>query len=189
MAGKGRRPDGGETSLWQKMMQGVNPWHKDTGLTQDAPDTMAKKREKPVVDAPQLSRKIQAAPGPLMPSAPKILDRKTEQKLVRGKMPIEAILDLHGMTQDMAHRHLDRFITQSYHAGKRCVLVITGKGSLDHQGDVLVSERRERGVLKARLPDWLAMTPLSDVVLKHTPATSKHGGGGAFYIYLKNNTK
>ena len=57
------------------------------------------------------------------------LDRRTGERLKRGKLPIEGYLDMHGMTQSEAYNALDNFFLDSQAAGKRCVLVITGKGN------------------------------------------------------------
>ncbi|MEO0358755.1 MAG: Smr/MutS family protein, partial [Pseudomonadota bacterium] len=66
--------------------------------------------------------------------------------------------------------------------GVRCVLVITGKGraKLDHGP---IPERA--GVLRRSLPMWLRQPPLAQAILDVTPAHQKHGGGGAFYVYLR----
>ncbi|MHA1571809.1 MAG: Smr/MutS family protein, partial [Alphaproteobacteria bacterium] len=55
-------------------------------------------------------------------------DRRTAERLRRGRMAVEARLDLHGRTQDQAHRELLSFIRRTAAAGMRCVLVVTGKG-------------------------------------------------------------
>lgn len=180
MANKGRTPNNDELSLWQKVVKGVTPWRDEPQPASLSPSQKTKKISKKtaVSYAMQDSQK---------PTISKNLDRRTEEKLTKGKMPIESTLDLHGMTQNQAHKTLNDFLTRSYQSGKRCVLVITGKGSGKHNEDGIVSERREKGVLRARLPDWLAMNPLNHIVLRHVPAHQKHGGSGAFYIYLKSN--
>ena len=85
-------------------------------------------------------------------------------------------MDLHGMTQDQAHRALNAFIDASSHAGRRCVLVITGKGG---RGDGSV------GVLREQVPRWLNQAPLRPLVLAFSYATPKDGGEGALYVLLK----
>ena len=57
------------------------------------------------------------------------LDKRTAQRLRRGRINVEAQLDLHGFKQDEAYMSLNLFLTQSYNVGHRCVLVITGKGA------------------------------------------------------------
>ena len=100
----------------------------------------------PEEETPPLPKKIKAprraapaaAPSPPRPSAlpdlnpvtPAGLDRRTARRLKRGQLAVEARLDLHGRTQDQAHDALISFIQESRMARRRCVLVITGKGSV-----------------------------------------------------------
>ncbi|MBO22624.1 MAG: DNA mismatch repair protein MutS [Rhodospirillaceae bacterium] len=102
------------------------------------------------------------------------MDRRTADRLRRGKLPIEARLDLHGMYQDAAHTALVQFVTESAAQGRRCVLVITGRGS-----------REGSGVLRARLPEWLNQLPCRPHVLGFTAARPEHGRDGAFYVLLR----
>jgi len=139
-------------------------------------------------DAAPLSHKTRAVP--VMPAAPTHkptlaelshdrltdLDKRTGQKLVRGKMPLEGRLDLHGLTQDQAHGKLARFIATSAEAGKRCVLVITGKG---------LKPTGETGVLRQAVPRWLNSSELRPLVLAIRYAQAKDGGEGALYVLLK----
>ena len=102
-------------------------------------------------------------------------DRRTAERLRRGRMAVEARLDLHGLTQDQAHRELLSFIRRTAAVGMRCVLVVTGKGSVSQGG----------GVLRRRLPDWLGQSDCRPHVLAVTRAQRAHGGDGAFYVLLR----
>jgi DNA-nicking Smr family endonuclease len=108
------------------------------------------------------------------------LDRRTEERLKRGQMPIEGVIDLHGLSAPQAQRVLERFLIRSYQQESRCVLVITGKGRSTETGI-------EMGVLKRSLPDWLSAPALNGIVLRHVQAKGKHGGGGAFYLLLRRH--
>lgn len=110
------------------------------------------------------------------------LDRNTEQRLKRGKLPIEARLDLHGMSRDNAHEAVINFITSAHNQGKRCVLIITGKGS---RKDADPFAATKPGILKKSLPDWLFSAPLQGKVLRYVAARPQHGGGGAFYVLIR----
>lgn len=127
-----------------------------------------------------------AAPPPLPPPPSVIpemthgaapgLDRRTQQRLRRGKVDIEARLDLHGHTQMDAHRALESFLAACFHAERRTVLVITGKGTrLDGR----------TGVLKAAVPKWLNESPMRQWVTGFSFAAPKDGGDGALYIRIK----
>ena len=104
------------------------------------------------------------------------VDKSTATRLKKGRQPIEARLDLHGMTQAEAHPALDTFIAAACRAGKRNVLVITGKGT-KMDGTV--------GVLRQAVPRWLNLPPNRPRILTFTHATAKDGGEGALYILLK----
>ncbi|MEM7075969.1 MAG: Smr/MutS family protein [Pseudomonadota bacterium] len=109
------------------------------------------------------------------------MDKKTFGKLKRGKVVPEARIDLHGMTLAQAQPALIGFTMRGHADGKRLLLVITGKGRAG-QDDGPIPERR--GLLRHAVPQWLAMPPLSSLVLQISEAHARHGGSGAFYVYL-----
>lgn len=111
------------------------------------------------------------------------VDRRTSERLRRGKMPIEGRLDLHGLTQIQAFDALQSFIPKAYYARKRCVLVITGKGH-DRSGNAPIYAQK-KGVLRQKTPQWLLDDPLQQYVLKIEQSRPEHGGEGAFYVLLR----
>ena len=109
------------------------------------------------------------------------LDKRSAQRMKRGQMQIEARLDLHGHRQDEAHRALNGFIAGAASAGKRCVMVITGKGL--RLGDQ--ENQRQVGVLREMVPRWLNEEPNRSRILSFNHATPGDGGTGALYVLLK----
>lgn len=101
------------------------------------------------------------------------LDRRSAERLKRGDMEIEADIDLHGMTQDQAHGALIAFIQRCWQAQRRCVLVVTGKGTQGY------------GVLRAQVPRWLNQSPLRERILGFSYAQPRHGGDGALYVLIR----
>ncbi|MGR3482781.1 Smr/MutS family protein [Salipiger marinus] len=110
------------------------------------------------------------------------MDAKAFTRMRRGKLDPEARLDLHGMTLDQAHGELASFILGTQMRGFRLVLVIIGKGAREDPHDPMP---RRRGVLKTQVPQWLRLPPLTHAVLQITEAHGKHGGSGAYYVYLR----
>lgn len=96
-------------------------------------------------------------------------------RLRKGRMRPEGRLDLHGMTADRALGALNGFLADAQGSGKRCVLVITGKGSMKEGG----------GVIRRELPSWLNAPGNRARVLGFAGAQPNDGGGGAFYVLLK----
>ena len=116
------------------------------------------------------------------------LDRNTARRLKQGRLEPQARVDLHGMTTGRAHKVLTSFVLGAYNSGKRCVLVITGKGGRHRQqNEHHIRDFSEVGVLKTITPEWLAAPPISNVVVGVYPAHLKHGGAGALYVYLRKN--
>lgn len=95
----------------------------------------------------------------------------------RGRLDVAGKLDMHGMTQAEALAALGGFLAHHRAEGARCVLVVTGKGGRDGSGG-----------LRAKVPDWLAGGALRALVGGYAPAHQKHGGAGAYYVFLKART-
>ena len=98
------------------------------------------------------------------------IDRRNWERFVKGKMPFDGRLDLHGMRQDEAHDAVTDFIKRHYALKSRALIIITGKG---------------RGILRDNLKRWLDIDGLGHKILKIVPAQQKDGGSGAFYLLLK----
>ena len=114
------------------------------------------------------------------------LDRKRHDLLKKGKLSPEKSIDLHGLSAKRAEEKVLTFIFQSYSQGLRLVLVITGKGRNSiERGFSTVHENKDMGVIKKSLTSWIKNSDIMPVILHIMPAHSKHGGEGAFYIYLK----
>ena len=123
------------------------------------------------------------SPAERLAEQPLQMDARTHRSLTRGKLRPDARLDLHGMTLAVAKAELTGFVLRAQAAGLRLVLVITGKGERggsDH-GPLPV----RAGALRHEVPHWLAMAPLSRAVLQVVPAHVRHGGGGAYYVWLR----
>ncbi|MBI3444600.1 MAG: Smr/MutS family protein [Magnetospirillum sp.] len=101
------------------------------------------------------------------------LDRRSAERMKRGEMEIEAVLDLHGHTQEVAHAELIAFVQRCWNAQRRCILVVTGKGS---QGF---------GILRAQVPRWLNQSPVRERILGFSYARPRHGGDGALYVLIR----
>jgi len=110
------------------------------------------------------------------------MDAGSFRRLARGKLRPEGRIDLHGLTVAQAHPALIGFILSSHTAGRRLVLVITGKG---RPRDNEASMSAGIGLLRRQVPHWLTLPPLGPLVLQIAPAHVSHGGGGALYVYLR----
>jgi len=97
-------------------------------------------------------------------------------KLKKGKIRPEKIIDLHGYTQFRAHTYINDELLKCYNRNIRSVLIITGKK---------IGKLGAEGVLKKEVPKWLNISPLRDIILMTSWAMPKDGGEGALYVLLR----
>ena len=102
------------------------------------------------------------------------LEKPVKRKLSRGRLKLEARIDLHDLIQSEAHHILLDFLIRAHERGLRHVLVITGKGS----------SRGSEGALKRAVPMWFSKPEFRYLISSHEPAAVHHGGEGALYVRL-----
>jgi DNA-nicking Smr family endonuclease len=112
------------------------------------------------------------------------LSRQTARHLEKGRLPVEARLDLHGMRQRDAHAALRKFLKWAQGKDYRHVLVITGKGGPADDSRPFY-ETDERGVLRQAVPHWLAAPDLASLIVSYSEAPRRLGGEGALYVRLR----
>ena len=196
--GKASRDDADGQALWQKLTAGIKPLkgRERREPAQSLPKETAKSRLDPL-PGPNEAAKNETGKGPSSGAAlgagPPVkvfgsrpeetpagtvrsgLNKRDAERLKRGKMPIDARLDLHGMTLPQAHQALRSFVLRAQAAERRCLLVITGTGRTKEGG----------GALRRELRHWLAEPGLAGSVLGLEQAQPQHGGAGAFYLLLR----
>ncbi|MDQ2090317.1 Smr/MutS family protein [Marimonas arenosa] len=188
-----RRLSPDEVELWRKVTRTADRLHHD-GKPHEAPLPKPAPKKRPAIElhpfdmgqkpASPPAHDLSPTPSERLARAPLRMDRKTHARMKRGKIVPEGKLDLHGMTMDRAHLRLVAFVLKAQADGKRLVLVITGKGKhRDEGGPIPV----RYGVLRHQVPHWLSVPPLAQAVLQVAEAHQSHGGGGAYYVYLRRN--
>ncbi|MBW0158130.1 Smr/MutS family protein [Sedimentimonas flavescens] len=188
-----------ERELWSRVAATAKAFHPrrpfsaETEPVLDAKPTPPPKKPRPDVkdfrigqSAPDFAFRHDLAPSisEHLARQPVVMDRKAHRAMTRGKLEPEAKIDLHGMTLAEAHPELIRFVLNAQDRGCRLVLVITGKGKrgLD-EGPI----PQRQGVLRHQVPQWLRLPPLGAAVMQVSEAHLKHGGSGAYYVYLRRN--
>ena len=174
-----RRLSDEEIALWTEVARGVARRRGATLPTPSKPVGAGARAPAPSPIPPE-----PAAGRPAKPSAPPLapIERRLKRELARGRAPIDAALDLHGLTQAEAHQALRGFLRHSQTRGARLVIIVTGKGGAI---DELSGWPNERGVLKRLTPQWLREPDLRSVVLGFEEAGRAHGGSGALYVRLR----
>ena len=109
------------------------------------------------------------------------VDRRVVRKLRAGALPVEATLDLHRKPRAAAAAALDQFVGAARAAGRRCLLVIHGRGLHSETGTAPAAGPPLRQVVK----EALLAGPHAAAVLAFSSAPPSQGGAGATLILLR----
>jgi len=175
-----------DAELWARVARSARPLKKGSAAAGEPPKQRgrapAKETAPPVKPAPKATAK------PVPVARGEKLDRQTARHLEKGRLPVEARLDLHGLRQRDAHAALRRFLKSAQGKGYRHVLVITGKGAAPDARRSFY-EDDERGVLRQAVPHWLAAPDLASLIVSYSEAPRRLGGEGALYVRLRRLEK
>jgi len=170
MSGKSNRPLTEEDkAIWKKVARTVTPNHRRKDLFETLLGDAA---------SPKLSDK-----GPYIRVVPKKahyrprllpeLQAGGDKRTRRGRVSIDQKIDLHDMTRDQARSVLLSGVRAAYLGGKRCLLIVTGKG------------RALDGVLRTHFPIWINEDDIRPMISAFSQAHIRHGGSGAWYVFIK----
>jgi len=109
-----------------------------------------------------------------LPEPPVMPAPRRMKQLIRGRLRIEAEVDLHGLTRDQALEKLGHFLGNAAHHGWRTMRVITGRGRHSAEGPV-IREAVEH-LLRTRRPE---------TVIEWDRAPRQFGGEGALILFLR----
>ena len=174
-----------DAELWARVVKSAKPLGKRKATP--LPEHPKPSPERPVKETPSRPARPKLPPKAAAVVRGEALDRETARKLERGRLGVEARLDLHGMRQRDAHVALRRFLKSAQGKGYRHVLVITGKGG-EPNARRSFYEEDERGVLRQAVPHWLAAPDLASVVVSYSEAPRRLGGEGALYVRLRRRS-
>jgi DNA-nicking Smr family endonuclease len=174
----GRKLDREERMLWGKVAKSTRafPERQPDLLAYEEDDAAELKQAAADKQAivPSSAEKL-ASPVTRKPSGVHHpLERPTKKKLAKGRLAIDARLDLHGLYQSEAHDLLLDFLYRAHDRGLRHVLVITGKGS----------SMGSEGALRRAVPLWFSKAEFRFLISSYEPAAPHHGGEGAMYVRL-----
>ncbi len=174
-----------EEELWERELAGVRPLAPGPGTVAPPPPRGAPERFwHPDLEAIDALRALVNGDAPFdvadtdefIEGRVAGLDQAVVRKLRRGEFAVQGHVDLHGMTREEAKGAVERFLRQARNAGKRCVLVVHGRGL--HSKDQLP-------VLKDALRTWLSTARFARHVLAFASARPVDGGAGAVYVLLR----
>ncbi|MET4635514.1 Smr/MutS family protein [Kaistia defluvii] len=185
MTRRKRSLSGEERTLWATVARTVAPLRPEDTVPPPPPPvvetppsvSVAAKGTGTPAKSGKLGKAVPPPPPPLHP-----IERRTLTRVARGTIEIDGRIDLHGLTQLDAHDRLRGFLHDAQSRGSKLVIVITGKGKVGAEDPYGMNER---GILRRRVPQWLAEPGLRNIVIGFEEAHRSHGGGGALYVRIR----
>lgn len=171
-----------ERVLWGKVARTTRPLHGRMEellafeMPADAKPVAAEAVSKPP-QTTSLAVETETSPGKPPAGRHHPFERPVKRKLARGRLSLEARIDLHGLIQSQAHALLLDFLVHAHERGLRHVLVITGKGS----------SMGSEGALRRAVPLWFSKPEFRYLISSHEAAAPHHGGEGALYVRLSRH--
>jgi DNA-nicking Smr family endonuclease len=161
-----------DRTLWEEIKKTIRPLRgrkTEIPAIESGESRPARKPPANAASAP-IQQKTAAKAPPLAQ-----FDRRTRSRVARGRVEIDARLDLHGLTLERARARLAGFLSTAQARGDSLVLVITGKGGLGEG----------RGALRREVPHWLSLAEFRPFVIGFEEAARGHGGAGALYVLVR----
>lgn len=169
--------------VWNKYIQNVIPLKKESSPREVQVQEPHLKQPSTIVKASlPIPVRVSTASSPLKPKRISLRSRTVK------KLNLQAVLDLHGFTENQAYYQVIDFLKRSQAAGLREVLIITGKGHFSSHS-CHSANSKGLGVLKKALPRWIQEDPLDKIVFEYATSPQKHGGEGATYLFLRRILK
>ena len=112
-----------------------------------------------------------------------------DSRLKNQKIKSEFVFDLHGYSLDEANKKVNNLIKDAYNSNVNKLVIVTGKGlHSQNEKDPYVS--KDLGILKNSVPEFIRNNnELMNMIRDIQSANIEDGGSGAFYIFLKKNSK
>lgn len=152
-----------DKTVWNKVAKTVTPRRPGRAKGESTLDEFANMMRVPTL-MPR-AKHTPSHPAPL----------KADKNVRRGRVKVDAKIDLHDMTREQARPALVRAVMRAAKHNKSCLLVVTGKGA------------RLEGVLRQSFQNWVNDADIRPHIASYAPAHIRHGGSGAWYVFLKSD--
>ncbi len=140
-----------------------SPWSPDTG-TETMDEVLKGSSPFNVVNLPEYMEGYADDVNPLI-----------VEKLRNGEFSVQKVLDLHGLSAEVASEAFHAFLGEAVHARLHCVKIIHGRGLRSPRGPVL----------KEKLKEWIVRAMHRKWVVAFASAEMADGGPGATTVLLR----
>ena len=171
--------------VFLKKMKGVSPIKKNNRIKKIDPKTNYKPVKKNIVK----KENTKAQNVKTIKNTKFFLENMDLKKGIRkGSFHIDKKIDFHGRSLLESEEQFNHTIVDCYKSGQRCLLFVTGKGLYKPKNhEESYKPKLYHGIIRSCFVEWARSKKFSKYILAFEQALIKHGGDGAFYVYLRKN--
>ena len=176
-----------DNNIFLKSLAGVEPLKKNNKITKPIPKPIESNTPRIIIKETESDKIYEKAKN--VTTQQKIVIQKSDinKKLKKNKIPINRKIDFHGCSLNEAKKIFFNTINDCFSKNFRCILFITGKGSIKKETDYSQDAKLYYGKIRNNFLNWVNHNTVQSKILNVQQANAKTGGDGAFYVYLRKN--
>ena len=176
-----------DNNTFIKSLTGVKPLKQNNKITRPIPKTIESDVPRTIIKNTDSDKIYEKTKNVTTQQKTAIQKSDINKKLKKNKIPINRKIDFHGCSLDEAKKIFFNTINDCFSKNFRCILFITGKGSIKKESDHPEDTRLYYGRIRNNFLDWANQNAAQSKILNVQQANTKTGGDGAFYVYLRKN--
>ena len=170
-----------------KSLTGVEPLKKNNKITKSIPNPIESNTPRIIIKETESDKIYEKANNVTTQQKTAIQKSGTNKKLKKNKIPINRKIDFHGCSLNEAKKIFFDTINDCFSKNYRCILFITGKGSIKKENDHPQDTMLYYGKIRNNFLNWANHNAVQYKILNVQQANTKSGGDGAFFVYLRKN--
>ena len=170
-----------------KSLAGVKPLKKNNKIIKPIPKPIKSETPRTTIKETESDKIYEKANNVTTQQKTAIQKSETNKKLKKNKIPINRKIDFHGCSLNEAKKIFFNTINDCFLKNFRCILFITGKGSIKKEIDYSQETMLYYGKIRNNFLNWINHNAVQSKILNVQQANAKTGGDGAFFVYLRKN--
>ena len=176
-----------DNNIFIKSLAGVEPLKKNNKITKPIPKPLKSDTSRIIIKETESDKIHEKTKNIAIQQKTAIQKSGINKKLKKNKIPINRKVDFHGYPLDEAKKFFFNTINDCFSKNFRCILFVTGKGSIKKQNDHSHDTKLYYGKIRNNFLNWVSHNAVQSKILNVQQANTKTGGDGAFYVYLRKN--
>ena len=176
-----------DNNIFLKSLVGVKPLKKNNKITNPIPKSLKSDAPRIIIKETESDKVYEKTKNILKQQKTAIQKSDINKKLKKNKIPINRKIDFHGYSLNEAKKIFFNTINDCFSKNFRCILFITGKGSIKKENDYFQETMLYYGKIRNNFLNWINHNAVQSKILNVQQANAKTGGDGAFFVYLRKN--